>query len=221
GSAAQVSNTLLSCAASGVRFIALLLKLVTPAKVAIALGVAAVAAFVTPFALRHLASSTNGKADPALAKAADSRAVPAPAKAADQSQLASNPNEVVAGTNSASGKLSLTIVAADTGKAVPNVLLDYWLWQNGNVAHRKPLQSTRFGVCEVPVPRNTTELLLVSESDGFADTRLDWRPDRGEKIPAEYTLRLTRAVPIGGRAVDADGNPVAGAKVSFGNRPDV
>ena len=31
--------------------------------------------------------------------------------------------------------------------------------------------------------------MLVSQSDGFADTRLDWRPDRGEKIPAQYTLR--------------------------------
>src|SRR5207302_409593 len=101
GLAAQVSNAVLAGAASGVGFIALLLKLMTPAKVVIALGVAAVAVFVTPFALRHLASSTSGKADPALAKAADSRAVPAPAKAADQSQLASNPNAVAAGTNSA------------------------------------------------------------------------------------------------------------------------
>ena len=128
-----------------------------------------------------------------MAKAADSHAVPSPAKAADQSQPSSNPNAVAAGTDSASGKLRLTIVAAESGKPVPNVLLDYWLWQNGNVAHRKPLQSTRFGVCEVPVPRDTTELLLVSESGGFADTRLDWRQDRGEKIPVEYTLRLARA----------------------------
>ncbi|MCL4180274.1 MAG: carboxypeptidase regulatory-like domain-containing protein [Verrucomicrobia bacterium] len=81
--------------------------------------------------------------------------------------------------------------------------------------------ANRAGQCAVPAPRETTtQLILVSKSDGFADTRLAWRPDRGEAIPERYTLRVARSLPIGGRVVDADGQPVAGAGVGFGNRTD-
>jgi RNA polymerase sigma factor (sigma-70 family) len=124
------------------------------------------------------------------------------------------------GTNVAGKPLLLKIVAADVGKPVPDVELDYWLWEHGKVEHKKALHADRFGVCKVPVPEGTTELCLVSQRDGFADTLLDWRPDRGETIPGEYTLRLARAVSIGGRVVDPDGNPAAGAQVSFGNEAD-
>ena len=61
---------------------------------------------------------------------------------------------------------------------------------------------------------------MVTQREGFADTRLQWHVDRGEILPQEYTLRLTRAVTIGGTVVDADGNPVADAQVSFGNQVD-
>jgi RNA polymerase sigma factor (sigma-70 family) len=125
------------------------------------------------------------------------------------------------GETNATGKtLLLKIVAADVGKPVPNVELDYWLWEHGKVEHKKPLQANRFGVCKVPVPDDTTELSLVSQRDGFADTLLDWHVDRGETIPGEYTLRLARAVPIGGRVVDPEGNAVAGAQIGFNNQAD-
>lgn len=125
------------------------------------------------------------------------------------------------GTNVTGKILLLKIEAADVGKPVPDVELDYWRWPaGGDSIHQKPLHADRFGVCKVPVPDGTTELTLVSQRDGFADTLLDWRPDRGETIPDEYTLRLARAVPIGGLVMDADGNPVADAQVSFGNLAD-
>jgi RNA polymerase sigma factor (sigma-70 family) len=136
-------------------------------------------------------------------------AVPAP----QSPQGAADAGSTVAGVSI--NHLMLTIVAADANKPVPDVPLDYWLWEGGKVAHKKPLQADRFGVCEVPVPDGTTELLLVSRSEGFADTRLDWRPDRGEKIPAAYTLRVARSVPISGKVVGPDGEPVANAKVYF------
>ena len=83
------------------------------------------------------------------------------------------------------------------------------------------MTASPLGVCEVPVPRATvTELVLVSQRDGFADTRLQWHVERGETIPQEYTLRLARAVSIGGTVMDADGNPVAGAQIGFNNKPD-
>ena len=115
----------------------------------------------------------------------------------------------------------LHIVAADSGKPIPSVTLDYWLFIGKNVKHLKPLTASVLGICEVPVPRATvTQLTLVSQRDGFADTRLQWHVDRGETIPQEYTLRLARAVAIGGTVVDADGNAVAGAHLGFGNIVD-
>lgn len=122
--------------------------------------------------------------------------------------------------NSTNGNLSLTILADDSGQRVPDVELDYWTWVRGNVNHHKPLHATRAGICEVPVPEGTTELILVSQIDGFADTRLQWHPDRGEKIPAQFKLRLTRATQIGGYVEDPDGKPVAGAQVGFNNQVD-
>jgi len=87
-----------------------------------------------------------------------------------------------------------------------------------NHSHQQ-FQATRLGFCEVPVPRRTvTWLLFTSQIDGFADTWLHWDTDRGDRIPEEYTLRLARAVQIGGQVVDAAGQPVAGASVSFGTR---
>lgn len=122
--------------------------------------------------------------------------------------------------NSVSNGLLLTVVAADSGKPVPDVQLDYWLWIKGNVKHKKPLMTTRFGLCTVPVPNGTTELLLVSEKDGFAETLLEWHTDRGETIPTQYTLKVARAASVGGTVVAPDGKPVAGAEVSFGNYAD-
>jgi RNA polymerase sigma factor (sigma-70 family) len=144
--------------------------------------------------------------------------IPAPAGEASgvTSSLASAA-EVTDSTN----QLVLRIITADSGKAVPNVEIDRWIWEANKVTHQQPIQASRLGVCRVPVARDrVTHLILVSHLDGFAETRLDWQTDRGQTIPAEYTLRLGRSVPIGGRVVDADGQPVAGAEVSFGNQPD-
>lgn len=116
--------------------------------------------------------------------------------------------------------LVLTLLDAERGQPMPNVAVDYRCW-TGTDLDRRTLHGTREGLCEVRFPRGTaTHLQLTTRCEGFADTRLEWRPDRGEQIPFEYTLRLERAVPIGGMVVDPDGQPVAGAKVSFGHLED-
>jgi len=174
-----------------------------------AVGVVAIGLLMPAWLNHHgrAATATTDSVSPAPASAA-------PAASAESAKPL--PAETVASSN----KLVLHFVAADNGTPIPNVGMDYWLWGGPDDGH-KQLQSTRFGICNVPVPRDTaTQLILVSQVDGFAETRLAWRPDRGETIPAEYTLRLARAVPIGGKVVDADDQPVAGAQIGFGNQTD-
>ena len=62
-------------------------------------------------------------------------------------------------------------------------------------------------------------LQLFTRIDGFADTTLQWRTDRGEKIPDQYVIRLTQPVSIGGEVRDADGRTVANAEVVFAAPP--
>jgi RNA polymerase sigma factor (sigma-70 family) len=114
-----------------------------------------------------------------------------------------------------SNALQLVIVAADSGKPVPNVPIEYQGWE-GTKSKYETLFGNRAGICDVSIPRNSiTDLELTTRIDGFADTRLRWHPDHGDVIPTTYTLRLTRPVLIGGTVVDPDGRPVAGAEVSF------
>ena len=144
------------------------------------------------------------------------------AKEIQSEEILPGPSNFVASSSPelvSTNKLVLHIVAQDNGQPIPSASMDYWFWESGKVNHRKPLISSRSGICEVPVPRDkVTRLILVSEVDGFVDTRLEWNVERGALVPDEYTLRLVRAIRIGGRVVDADDQPVAGAEVGFNNR---
>jgi RNA polymerase sigma factor (sigma-70 family) len=119
-----------------------------------------------------------------------------------------------------SNALHLVIVAADSGKPVPNVPIEYQGWE-GTKSKYETLFGNRAGICDVSIPRDSiTDLELTTRIDGFADTHLHWQPEHGDVIPATYTLRLTRPVLIGGTVVDPDGQPVAGAEVSFNHNDE-
>ncbi len=115
--------------------------------------------------------------------------------------------------------LRLEIVAADSGKPIPMVPIEYRSWVAGKF-EGKQFTSDRFGICNVIYPTNITELELTTRKDDFADTRLLWRPPNGDVVPTNYVLRVDRPVSIGGRVVDADGKPVAGAKVGWNHEDD-
>ena len=139
-----------------------------------------------------------------------------------------NAVEPVALTNIAT--LRLTILAADVDKPVPGVEVECDAQLEGATRPTLPFGwrlpspmpkgspkfvSRREGICEVHYPSNITALELVSHKDGFADTTLHWDPDRGDPVPSKYTLRLVRAVHIGGFVRASHGSPAAGAKVEF------
>jgi protocatechuate 3,4-dioxygenase beta subunit len=116
--------------------------------------------------------------------------------------------------------LHLEIVAADSGKPVPNVPMDLHLWAGGKFNGEKHPISDRFGNCLITYPTNVTRLEITTRIDDFADTQLLWTSESGDSIPTHYLLRLDRPVAIGGRVVDADGNPVAGAIVGWNHVDD-
>ena len=114
--------------------------------------------------------------------------------------------------------LHLKIITADSGKPIPMVPIDYRAelgGVSGNPFQGGPLMSDRFGKCDVVYPTNVVMLQLITRKDYFADTKLLWHPSSGEVIPTNYVLRLDRAVSIGGTVVDADGHPVADARVNW------
>jgi len=142
---------------------------------------------------------------------------PVPA-AAESSTVASSLVNAVASTDA--NRLHLVILAADTSLPIPNVPLEYRGWREVRFGGRS-LTGDQNGECLVDVDPGTTWLQLTTRVEGYADTRLEWRPDRGIPIPTNWTLRLERAAPIGGTVIDADGMPVAGAKVGFNHEPDL
>ncbi len=114
--------------------------------------------------------------------------------------------------------LVLHIVEEDGGRPIPDVGIRYSTSDGRKSVPPQIVKSTKLGVVELPFLRTpTVRLGLLSQVDGYAENRLVWDGARGEVIPDSYTLRLGRATPIGGFVVDADGKPVAGAEVGFGN----
>jgi RNA polymerase sigma factor (sigma-70 family) len=220
GMVGLVSHAAVTTAGAGSGAIAGLWKLLVGAGAAATIA----GSLILPKILHQNAQAATTASSVATSDAAVISAAPIQAEASPETTPATTTGASASATTSSplsADNLTLHVVTADSGKPIPMVKLDYWLFLGSGVKHLKPLTASPQGVCEVPVPReNLTELLLVSERDGFADTRLQWHVDHGETIPQEYTLRLTRAVMIGGTVVDPDGNPVAGAEVGFNNRVD-
>lgn len=131
------------------------------------------------------------------------------------SRPASGPRRAAGKAESAGSLgLELTIVADESGKPLPNVPLRYW-WCDHAAITITQLCGNRLGMVQVPYPEDVRWIELITQVEDFADTRLRWWVCNGEPIPAQYTVRLTRPAPIGGRVIDPDGQPVAGAQVGF------
>ncbi|HTQ50272.1 MAG TPA: sigma-70 family RNA polymerase sigma factor, partial [Candidatus Acidoferrales bacterium] len=215
---ARVVSAALTGAATAAGLSALLSQFLTASKTKLAFGVIASALIATltiMMASRHASNGGSEKSPAAVAATNASATVSAtnlsatmvPAKAGVPSKVT---NGLV---------LHLEIVTADTGKPIPMVPIDYRGQAGGNFEVRQII-SDRFGKCDVVYPTNIAELELTTRKDDFADTRLLWRPPNGEIIPTNYVLRIDRPVPIGGTVVDADGHPVAGAKVGWNHEDD-
>jgi RNA polymerase sigma factor (sigma-70 family) len=120
---------------------------------------------------------------------------------------------------SAGPKLDLYLDDPKTGKAIPNVVIEDRCWSKDGFK-KSEFRADQNGWCVVTYPSNVTQLELTTTLDGYADTRLDWHADRGDKIPFSYALHLDKAVPIGGEVLDENGMAVADAKVGWNHEDD-
>jgi len=117
--------------------------------------------------------------------------------------------------------LRLTIVAKENGQAISSAAIEYRARSGNKIQGPQQLATDRSGVCYIHYPIDVTELQLTTQVEGFADTRLLWRPANGDVIPTNYVLKLDPAVLIGGRVVDFAGNPIVGAKVAWNQEQEL
>lgn len=82
-----------------------------------------------------------------------------------------------------------------------------------------PMMASDEGVVSLNVPSSGGgSLQLKVDCEGFASTVVSWA--RGEAIPTEYTIKMQKAVEIGGVVHDEQGNPVEGVTVVATNPLD-
>ena len=133
------------------------------------------------------------------------------ASSADTTDLASG-----RGNPSDGPGLLLTFVTKDAGEPVPNVTVSY-RGAEGNHFTQAEFKASAKGEAKISIVPGTTHLTLQCVLEGFADTRLTWDPDKGNPIPKQRTVRLERAILIGGTVLDPNGNPAPGATVLWGH----
>jgi RNA polymerase sigma factor (sigma-70 family) len=72
--------------------------------------------------------------------------------------------------------LRLLILSAEDGTPLANAPVEVRRWEGARFRSGK-FVSDADGICEVPIPVKTTDFQLTTRLEGFADTRLQWRPD--------------------------------------------
>ena len=112
----------------------------------------------------------------------------------------------------------LIFVDASTGMPVSSQAISLRGWERGSITLVEKSVPLEDGKCRAPFDvAFGPAYWVLCHLDGYADARLRWDSRKGDTIPELYTVRLIPPVPIGGRVVDPEGNPVVGAEVCFGN----
>src|SRR5262249_31335684 len=79
------------------------------------------------------------------------------------------------------------------------------------------------GVATVTLPKTYSTVRLWAAKNGYAGLFANWEQAElagGKGMPADYAFRLEPGVTAGGRVVDEQGRPIAGAKVAVTLRND-
>jgi RNA polymerase sigma factor (sigma-70 family) len=112
----------------------------------------------------------------------------------------------------------LRVVVLDPqGKPLADAKVHASIWTDDkNFKANRDYQTDTTGAAQVELPKTVQILRLWASKKGFARVFVNW--DQGElasggAIPPEYKIQLDSAVTAGGRIVDEQDKPVAGAKV--------
>ncbi len=114
--------------------------------------------------------------------------------------------------------LRLKLVSAETGEPVTGAMIMVER-TDGKKVTKAELMVNEAGEVDLAINKAAlTSLELKTVRDGFGGKRLQWSSELGDVLPEAYTVKLERAVTIGGRVLDADGQPVKEASVGFYHR---
>jgi protocatechuate 3,4-dioxygenase beta subunit/thiol-disulfide isomerase/thioredoxin len=117
----------------------------------------------------------------------------------------------------ASRRTLLVVVLDPRGKPVEgadihaNIITD----EKGFERYRE-YKTDMAGVALVELPRTMIVLQLWARKRAFAPLYANWEQNElasGQKLPAEYVFRMESGVTAGGRVVDEEGKPIAGARI--------
>ncbi len=141
-------------------------------------------------------------------------------------QRASRPAEAPGASAPASNAPVLRILVLDPeGKPLPNANVKSSIWTTEkDFKHNRDYRTDASGFAAVALPKTYMIVRIWVSKAPFVSMFTHWEEDElaaGVKVPAEYTIALERAVSAGGRVVDEDGRPVAGATVQVKIENDV
>ncbi|MCL2305104.1 MAG: carboxypeptidase regulatory-like domain-containing protein, partial [Planctomycetaceae bacterium] len=117
--------------------------------------------------------------------------------------------------------LTLTLLD-ESGTPIPQAKFSYWGDPQPRDApdFRKYTETNENGQYTVEFDPNTQKsLVFIFESPGYAPFHAAWGDKDSnithDPIPAEYSVKLEKAITIGGVVLDPDGKPLAGASIDF------
>src|SRR5438876_3731090 len=113
---------------------------------------------------------------------------------------------------------TLRVVVLDPdGKPLPGASVHSGIWtEEKDFKANHDYTTDAAGAAAVELPKTYYILRLWARKKPFVAMWAGWEQAElagGKGVPAEYTFRLESAVTAGGRIVDEEGRPIAGAKV--------
>lgn len=107
-------------------------------------------------------------------------------------------------------------VLDSAGQPVAKTPIHVAVWTDEDFPHNQDYACDADGRVEIKLPKTLTILRIWASRDGHVPLFAHWWPEHqanGFPIPEEFTFRLAKGSVIGGVVKNADGQPIAGAKV--------
>ncbi len=113
---------------------------------------------------------------------------------------------------------SMKVVVLDPdGRPMPDAAVHASIWtEEENFKSNQDYVTNVEGAVQVALPKTYSIVRIWARKPSFATTFSHWEQNElssGVKLPEKYFVQLERVVSAGGRIVDEEGKPIAGAKV--------